>query len=69
MPTQVVLGDIKGVGPGSFRLEQIRPIDKRRIRRFLGKLSGKQMDRIDNSLRVALHLSEDDFLPLEVEAS
>lgn len=57
------------MGRGSFRQEQSCPIEKRRIRWFVGKLTGKQMDRIDSVLRDGLHMGEDDFLSLEAEAS
>lgn len=67
-PTHVVLEDIEGLEPSMFMLEQIRTIDKRRIRRFAGKLTEEQMAQIDRALRCSLQISEDDFLPTEVEA-
>lgn len=67
-PTHVVLDDIEGLAPSMFLLEQIRTIDKRRIRRYVGKLTEEQMAKIDQALRSSLQLSEDDFLPTELEA-
>ncbi len=49
-------------------LEIIRTIDKRRIRSYAGKLKSEQMEKIDAALRVSLHLSEEEFLPTEMEA-
>ena len=67
-PTHVVLEDIEGLEPSLFMLEQIRTIDKRRIRRFVGKLTNEQMAQIDAALRCSLQLREEDFLPTEVDA-
>ncbi len=68
LPTHVVLEDIEGLEPSLFMLEQIRTIDKRRVLRFVGRLTEEQMAEIDVALRSSLHLSEEDFLPTEVEA-
>lgn len=69
MPTHVRLSDVEGLPEESvFMLEIIRTIDKRRIRNYAGKLTSEQMDQIDAALRVSLHLSEEDFLPTEMEA-
>ena len=69
MPTHVRLTDVEGLPAESvFMLEIIRTIDKRRIRNYAGKLTPEQMEKIDAALRVSLHLSEEDFLPTEMEA-
>lgn len=69
MPTHVTLADIEGLpGTSVFMLEVLRTIDKRRIKSYAGKLTPKQMERIDAALRISLRLDEDDFLPTEVEA-
>ena len=67
-PTHVVLDDAEGLEPSLFMLEVIRTIDKRRVRNYVGKLTGEQMERIDAALRVSLRLDEDAFLPVEMEA-
>lgn len=67
-PTHVVLEDAEGLDPSLFLLEQIRTIDKRRIRRYIGKLTDEQMEQIDHALRSSLHLRDMDFLPTEVDA-
>ena len=55
-PTHVVLDDVEGLDPSLFMLEVIRTIDKRRVRGYVGKLTGEQMEQIDAALRVSLHL-------------
>lgn len=67
-PTHVVLDDVEGLEPSLFMLEQIRTIDKRRIRQYIGKLTDEQMAKIDKALRTSLHLRDMDFLPTEVDA-
>ena len=67
-PTHVVLDDAEGLAPSLFMLEVIRTIDKRRVRSYVGKLTGEQMEQIDAALRVSLHLDEGAFLPTELEA-
>jgi mRNA interferase MazF len=67
-PTHVVLDDVEGLEPSLFMLEQIRTIDKRRIRQYVGKLTDEQMVKIDKALRTSLHLRDVDFLPTEVDA-
>lgn len=69
LPTHVRLNKADGLPDESvFMLEIIRTIDKRRIRSYAGKLTSEQMEKIDAALRVSLHLSEEDFLPTEMEA-
>lgn len=67
-PTHVVLDDAEGLAPSLFMLEVIRTIDKRRVRSYVGRLTEEQMEQIDAALRVSLHLDEDAFLPMELEA-
>ena len=61
--THVVLKDVEGLDTSLFMLEQIRTIDKRRIRRFVGQLTEEQMAEIDIALRASLHLIGEDFRP------
>ena len=68
-PTHVMLDGIEGLpGQSQFQLETLRTVDKRRLRQYVGKLTNAQMGKIDAALRVSLHLSADDCLPMEVEA-
>lgn len=68
-PTHVTLNSIEGLpGQSQFQLEILRTVDKRRLRQRIGKLTAEQMEEIDAALRVSLCLSEDDYLPMEVEA-
>ena len=62
------VGNYYSPTPSLFMLEVIRTIDKRRVRGYVGKLTGEQMEQIDAALRVSLHLDEDAFLPTELEA-
>lgn len=68
-PTHVVLADVEGLAEVSlFMLEQVRTIDKRRVRYYVGKMTEGQMERIDAALRVSLGLDDADMLPETVEA-
>lgn len=68
-PTHVMLDGIEGLpGQSQFQLETLRTVDKRRLRQRVGRLTDEQMEEIDTALRVSLQLSEDDYLPTEVEA-
>ena len=66
-PTHVVLADAEGLEPSLFMLEVIRTIDKRRVRSYVGKLTEKQMERIDAALRISLRLDDGAFLPIKME--
>lgn len=67
-PTHVMLEDAEGLAPSLFLLEQIRTVDKRRMREYVGKLTDEQMELIDQALRSSLQLSDEDYLPHEMEA-
>ena len=58
-PTHVVLDDAEGLEPSLFMLEVIRTIDKRRIRSYVGKLTGEQMGRINSALMKSVGLDKD----------
>ena len=45
-------------------LEQIKTIDKRRVRKYLGKMSRSQMDEIGEAIETSLGL----YVPEEMEA-
>ena len=44
--------------------EQIVTINKGQVIKYLGRTSQKHMERIDDSIRVSLHLDPDDTLPI-----
>ena len=58
-PTHVVLDDAEGLEPSLFMLEVIRTIDKRRVRSYVGKLTGEQMGRINAALMKSVGLDMD----------
>ena len=62
-PTHVVLDDAEGLEPSLFMLEVIRTIDKRRIRSYVGKLTGEQMGRINSALMKSVGL-DTDYIPV-----
>lgn len=62
-PTHVVLDDAEGLEPSLFMLEVIRTIDKRRVRSYVGKLTGEQMKRINSALVKSVGLDKD-YIPV-----
>ena len=64
-PTRYLLEQVNGLErPATVMLEQIKTIDKRRIRKYLGKVSGQEMDELAECLEVSLGL----YIPEEMEA-
>ena len=64
-PTHYYAEHINGLdSPGMVLLEQIRTIDKRRVRKYLGKMSRSQMDEIGEAIETSLGL----YVPEEMEA-
>ncbi len=60
LPTHVALKRIPEMqGESLFLLEQIRVIDKHRIRGYAGHLTRAQMAEIDAGIRISLGLEED----------
>lgn len=65
LPTHYLIdGDGDQIRPSIVMLEQIKTIDKRRIKKFLGRLSREEMDGIDDAVQVSLGL----YIPEDVEA-
>ena len=62
-PTHVVLDDAEGLEPSLFMLEVIRTIDKRRVRGYVGKLTGEQIGRINSALMKSVGLDKD-YIPV-----
>jgi len=64
-PTHYHLDNIKGMnGPSVVLLEQIKTIDKRRIRSYIGKLNRRQMEGVNEAIEISLGL----YIPEEIEA-
>ena len=55
LPTHCCFGKIKGLNePSMVSLEQIKTIDKSRIRGFLGRLTREQMSRVEEACMTSL---------------
>ncbi len=64
-PTHFLLDNVRGLNrPAMVIAEQIRTIDKRRIRRYLGRVDRQTMDDLAECLEVSLGL----YIPEEMEA-
>lgn len=65
LPTHYHIENIQGADcSGTVLLEQIKTIDKRRISKYLGKMSRRQMDEIGEVIETSLGL----YVPEEMEA-
>ena len=57
LPTHVLLEDVPGLAPTSLLLlEQIRTVDRRRLRGYIGQISKKKMKEIDAALAISVGL-------------
>lgn len=51
LPTHIVLEQVRGLdGPSLIMLEQLKTIDKRRVRSYAGKLTKEQMTAVEAAL-------------------
>ena len=51
LPTHIVLEQVRGLeGPSLIMLEQLKTIDKRRVRSYAGKLTKEQMAEVEEAL-------------------
>ena len=51
LPTHIVLAQVRGLdGPSLIMLEQLKTIDKRRVRSYAGKLTKEQMAEVEAAL-------------------
>ena len=51
LPTHIVLEQVRGLeGPSLIMLEQLKTIDKRRVRSYAGKLTMEQMAEVEAAL-------------------
>ena len=65
LPTHLYLDHIRGMNGSSVVLfEQIKTIDKRRIIKYIGKLSREQRGALDEFIEISLGL----YIPEEMEA-
>ena len=65
LPTHYHVEKIQGTDcSGMVLLEQIKTIDKRRISKYLGKMTRRQMDEIGEVIETSLGL----YIPEEMEA-
>lgn len=61
LPTHLYLGQIKGLPANSIVLfEQLRTIDKKRLREHIGMLDSQQILTADNALLISLGLDKKD---------
>lgn len=64
-PTHYYAERIRGLElPGMVLLEQIKTIDKRRVKKYLGRMTRQQMDEIGEAIETSLGL----YVPEEMEA-
>ena len=64
-PTHYYAERIHGLDvPGMVLLEQIKTIDKRRVKKYMGRMTRQQMDEIGEAIEEALGL----YVPEEMEA-
>ena len=57
MPTHCIIKAQQGLGRDSLvLLEQIRTIDKRRLKEYIGTLEGESMSNIDKALAISVEL-------------
>ena len=63
--THYLLSSVKGMdGASVVLLEQIKTIDKRRVVRYIGRVSREQMDGVNEAIQISLGL----YIPEEMEA-
>ena len=64
-PTHYFAEQVRGLNyPSMVLLEQIKTIDKRRVKKYLGKMTCQQMNEIGEAIEVSLGL----YIPEELEA-
>lgn len=64
-PTHYHLDHVRGLNePSVALLEQITTIDKRRVIKYIGKLSREQLDTLNDFIEISLGL----YIPEDVEA-
>ena len=57
LPTHILMEDVPGLTPNSLLLlEQLRTIDRRRLRGYIGQIGRKKMKEIDVALAISVGL-------------
>ena len=64
LPTHYLLSNNDVLYPSIVMLEQITTIDKRQVRRYIGKVSRREMDDISECMEKSLGI----YIPEEMEA-
>ncbi|MBQ3257221.1 MAG: type II toxin-antitoxin system PemK/MazF family toxin [Oscillospiraceae bacterium] len=65
LPTHCILENVECLAESSIvLLEQIKTIDKQRIKKYMGKISRKQMNAVDDAIEISLGLR----IPEDTEA-
>lgn len=55
LPTHIDIGEFSGLSKRSYiLLEQLRTLDKRRLRNRVGMLPGEIMEKVDEALRISV---------------
>ena len=55
LPTHILLEDVPGLAPTSLMLlEQLRTIDRKRLRGYIGRISEEKMLEVDAALAVSI---------------
>lgn len=68
LPTHAAIAGIEGLSRESFvLLEQIRTIDRCRLREYVGKLDSQEMKKIDEALAISVGLAPALFRATEKE--
>ena len=63
-PTHYIINNVRGVhGPSMALLEQITTIDKRRIIKYIGKLSREQRSELNDYIETSLGI----YIPEDIE--
>lgn len=57
LPTHILLDNVPGLAPKSLLLlEQIRTVDRRRLRGYIGQIGKEKMKEIDTALAISVGL-------------
>lgn len=58
LPTHILLEDVPGLAPTSLLLlEQLRTIDRKRLRGYIGRISKEKMLEVDAALAISIGLN------------
>ena len=58
LPTHILLENVSGLAPTSLLLlEQLRTIDRKRLRGYIGRISKEKMQEVDTALAISIGLN------------